>query len=82
MNNLIILPGFWKATKERVKGSLDFRKAVRDVLVALRVKFYDDCCPASSDPNFPVTRYNMTGTQWERYDAATKTWVVVVDDVV
>lgn len=65
-----MLPGTWQKVKENVKGALDIRKAVRDVLSAINVPFVDSCCsngtvsnPVRFDADSEQLQY-FNGTDW------------------
>jgi hypothetical protein len=73
MNNVFIRPGFWVRTKDRVKGALDLRKFIREVLKDLSVPAIDSCCPDTS-VGYPVRVDSETGVL-EQFDGST--WSIV-----
>ena len=77
-NNLFVRPGFWVKTKEKVKGALDLRKFVRDVLKDIKVPTADSCCPTTT-VGAPV-RFNIADSKLEYYNAETDTWIQVDAD--
>jgi hypothetical protein len=66
MSNIYIQPGFWVKTKEAVKGALDLRKAIRQILKVINVPYNDPCC--ASDANIQPVRYNGGTATLEHFD--------------
>jgi len=73
--NVYIRPGFWVKTADAVKGALDFRAAMRDVMTAVNVPFSDSCC--TPDANTQPVRYNASNTSVEHFDGQNWTSVSV-----
>lgn len=64
--HIYIRPGGWVKNKlGAVKGALDLRKFVRDLLKDLNVPAYDPCCPTTNAGL--AVRYNSTTNQLEQY---------------
>jgi hypothetical protein len=66
MSNIYIQPGFWVKAKEAVRGALDLRKAIRQILKIINVPYNDPCC--ASDPNAQPVRYNQGTAALEHFD--------------
>ncbi len=71
--NLFIRPGYWVRTKDSVKGALDLRKFIREILYETNVPQSDACCPGLSAGQ-PV-RINAGTGAMETYNGTA--WVAV-----
>lgn len=71
--NVYIRPGFWVKTSDAVKGALDFRAAMRDVMTSVNVPFSDSCC--TPDANTQPVRYNASNLSIEHFNG--QGWSVI-----
>ncbi|HEY4062288.1 MAG TPA: hypothetical protein VGM30_10330 [Puia sp.] len=71
MSNVYIRPGFWVRTVEAVKGALDIRAVVREILTAINVPYSDSCC--TPDVNTQPVRFNASSSSAEHFNGTS--WV-------